>query len=71
MKFATFVKDASDAAKMAFSEVDSAFGRTVDPDLKLYNSLTQEEFDAVAQERGVEEVARYILANEKKKLRGG
>lgn len=67
-----YIQDSKSATKQAFNEAMDAVGIETDPDLKLYKSLTPEDYDRVSRKYGVDTVAEWIVAMEnKKRLKGG
>lgn len=59
------------AAAGAMKTHDRVLGMPeIDPDVKIYQSLSQQDLQQMTQEYGVDEVGRYVMAMESKKFGG-
>lgn len=56
------------ATSKAFDRVGKTAGIPTDPDLKLYQSLQQPDFEKLTQKFGQDNVLQYIQAMESKRL---
>jgi hypothetical protein len=70
----SLLREAIDAAKEAATGATGTarelLGRSADPDVILYEGLSQADFERMAAEEGPVEVQRYIRVMESKRLRG-
>lgn len=66
-----FFKPLVDAAHTAFQNNRRALGQDTDPQVALYKKLKEADFQAIEQKYGQEGLAEYIMAMEKRQLRGG
>jgi len=63
------VKKLRDAFKNEFLQMRAATGGTIDPQLALYNRLTQEQFARIAERYGLEKTAEYVREMEQRLAR--
>ena len=59
------------AVSGAFKNMDKAMGNPVDDDVRLYESLGEEDFVFIAKEYGADNVADYIQTMETKRMKEG
>ena len=57
------------ATDKAFGRMDRVRGETSDPDVKLYNTLNENDFISISNQYGAEETLAYIDTMERKRLR--
>lgn len=57
-------------ATRAFDNISNAVGGNSDPDLDLYNTLTEDDFPKLIRRYGDDNVLEYIQLMEKKRLKG-
>lgn len=69
--FRVMVDDIKAGAKQAAAEMKQAMGQPTDPDLSLYNRLSQSDFEAIRAQHGDEGLLEYIQSMESKRLQGG
>lgn len=55
----------------AFANFDKAMGNPADPDVKLYETLGENDFAFIAKEYGADAVADYIQTMETKRMKEG
>lgn len=55
----------------AFNTLDRAMGRQTDDDLRLYESLSPEDFNAISRQYGADNTLEYIQTMEQRRLKGG
>ena len=60
----------SKAVPKAFQTLDRVIGESGDDEVRLYNSLTKNDFVAIAKEYGADNVSDYIQEMEKKRMKG-
>jgi hypothetical protein len=65
------IGEAKSAAKQAVADTRRMLGRTSDPDLAIYQKLSQADFEALSQEHGPAAVTEYIQTMEARRLQGG
>lgn len=58
-----------DAFGKGLENVTKAYGVETDPQLRNYNSLQQDDFQAIAKRFGMEETAQYIEEMERRRLK--
>lgn len=56
------------AARSAFDRTSRTSGQPADPDLKLYNTLGEQEFQRIAQQYGQDKTIEYIRKMEARKM---
>jgi len=61
----------SKVAPNAFNTLDKAMGRQTDGDLRLYESLSPEDFNAISRQYGADNTLEYIQTMEQRRLKGG
>lgn len=59
------------ATRKAFSRVSQTAGIPIDPSLRLYKSLTKDDFQKIAQQFGADKTMDYIRTMEAKQMIGG
>jgi len=60
----------SKAVPKAFEDFDRASGNSPDQDVRLYDTLRPQDFLAITQEYGADQVSDYIREMERKRMKG-
>lgn len=58
------------AARRAVNTLLKAQGYSTDPDVRLYNRLTEVDFDRILAEQGEDALLEYITEMERRRLEG-
>jgi len=53
----------------AFNRYDKVMGESTDPDVRLYNTLSKDDFVFISNKYGVDDTADYIETMEKLRLK--
>ena len=61
----------SKATSKAFQSMDSVVGNSPDEDVRLYESLKEDDFIVISQKYGADDTADYIREMETKRMRRG
>jgi hypothetical protein len=66
--FPDAIKELRRVAREAFRGVHRASGKPADDDVRLYESLSEEDFDRMSKMYGIDETLRYIRTMEFKRM---
>lgn len=70
-QFKNAILVAKEAAKQGAAQMREMLGKTNDPDLMIYNKLKDEDFQQILQDKGPDELQRYIATMEAKRTNKG
>lgn len=56
------------AARRALDQTFRAMGHSTDPDVRLYNRLTPQDFEQIAAQQGEDGLLEYITEMERRRL---